>query len=257
MDFFQAIILSIVEGLSEFLPISSTGHLVLTSKLLNIQQTDFVKSFEVIIQLGAILAVVSLYFKRLINNISLWLKIIVAFLPSAFLGLLFYDFIKNNLIGNVNITLAALFLGGIALIILEKLHKPKDNHIDEIEGLSYKTVFLIGVAQSISMVPGVSRAAATIIGGLFLGLKRTAAVEFSFLLAIPTMLAATTLDLYKSEFNFSSDEITLLLVGLAGSFVTALFAIKFLLKFIKTHTFVPFGIYRIILAVLFWALVVI
>lgn len=255
MDFLQAVILSIVEGLSEFLPISSTGHLILTSKLLNIPQTEFVKSFEVIIQLGAILAVVFLYFKKLTTTFTLWPKIIVAFLPSAFFGLVFYSFIKTNLIGNTLVTLSALFFGGVALIFLEKIYREETHHLEDLNKLSLKTALLIGFCQSFSMIPGVSRAAATIIGGMFLGLKRKTAVEFSFLLAIPTMAAATTLDLIKSDFNFSINEYSLLIVGLLGSFITAIFAIKFLLQFVQNHSFIPFGVYRIILSILFLLLI--
>ncbi len=251
MDYLQAIILSLVEGLTEFLPISSTGHLVLTSEVLNIPQTEFVKSFEIIIQLGAILAVVFLYFKRLVSNFKLWKTILVAFLPTAVVGLLFYQFIKRVLIGDPAITMWALFIGGIVLIILEKLYKEKDHHINSLEDISLKQAFLIGLAQSISVVPGVSRAGATIMGGLFFGLKRQTATEFSFLLAIPTVFAASGLDLIKSDFNFSSDQYLILLVGLVGSFLTALVVIKWLIKYVQTHNFIIFGIYRIVLAILF------
>lgn len=255
MDFIQAVFLSIVEGLSEFLPISSTGHLVLASRLLNIPQTDFVKSFEIIIQLGAILAVVFLYFKKLITSFILWPKIMVAFLPAAFFGLIFYSFIKASLLGNTLVTLFALFFGGIALIFLEKIYIEQKHHLESLDKISLKTALLIGFCQSFSIIPGVSRAAATIIGGMSLGLKRKVAVEFSFLLAIPTMAAATGLDLIKSEFNFSNNEYVLLTVGFLGSFITAVFAIKFLLKFVQSHNFISFGIYRIILSVLFFLLV--
>lgn len=255
MDFIQAIILSVVEGLSEFLPISSTGHLILTSKLLNIPQTEFVKSFEIIIQLGAILAVVFLYFKKIITNFKLWSKLLIAFLPTAIIGLTLYRLIKDFLLGNSLITLLALFLGGILLIILEKTYKEQKHHISTLDQMTSKQAFLIGLCQSISIIPGVSRAGATIIGGMFLGLKRTTAVEFSFLLAIPTMAAATALDLIKSDFNFSQHEYSLLTLGLLGSFITAIFAVKFLLKFVATHTFIPFGIYRIILSILFFLLI--
>lgn len=252
MDFFEALILSVVEGLSEFLPISSTGHLVLASEILGIPQTEFVKSFEIIIQLGAILAVVALYAKTLMINKAIWLRILAAFLPTAVVGFTLYRFIKDFLIGNTTVTLVALFLGGIALIILELIYKEKEHHAGKIEDLSLKQSFFIGLIQSLSIVPGVSRAAATIIGGLFLGAKRKTAVEFSFLLAIPTMLAATGLDLVKNNLAFSGQEYLLLLTGLLGSFIVAIFAVKFLLKYVQTHTFIPFGIYRIILAFLFW-----
>lgn len=256
MDYSQAIILSLVEGLSEFLPISSTGHLILASDLLNITQTDFVKSFEIIIQLGAVLAVVFLYWKRIFTSFNLWPKLAVAFLPTAVVGLALYRVIKDLLLGNSMVTITALLIGGVLLIILEKLYNEKADHITSIDQVSHKQAFLIGLCQSISVIPGVSRAAATIIGGMFLGLKRQAAVEFSFLLAIPTMFAATGLDLIKSDFSFSSEQYTLLAIGFAGSFITALIAVKFLLKYVQTHTFVAFGVYRIILAILFWALVV-
>jgi len=256
VDFLQALILSIVEGLSEFLPISSTGHLVLASELLGISQTEFVKSFEIIIQLGAILAIVALYAKTLLTNKTVWLRILAAFLPTAIVGFTLYRVIKNFLVGNTTITLAALFLGGIALIILELVHTEKDSHAGKIEDLTLKQSFLIGLIQSLSIIPGVSRSAATIIGGLFVGAKRKTAVEFSFLLAVPTMAAATGLDLLKSGFAFSQNEYSMILVGFAGSFIVAIFAVKFLLKFVQTHTFIPFGIYRIILALLFWAFIV-
>lgn len=256
MDLLQVLILSAVEGITEFLPISSTGHLVLTSELLRITQIDFVKSFEVIIQLGAILAVVVLYWQRLLQSKALWLRLIVAFLPTAIIGFGLYSFIKTVLIGNPQVTLWALFLGGIALILIEKFYQEKKHHLDKIESLSLKKSFAIGLIQSFSMVPGVSRAAATIFGGLFMGLKRKAAVEFSFLLAIPTMAGATGLDLIKSNFSFSAQEWMLLIVGFLGAFVTAILAIKFLLRYIQNHSFIAFGVYRIILAILFWIFIV-
>lgn len=255
MDFLQAGILSLVEGFSEFLPISSTGHLILASKLLNIPQTEFVKSFEIIIQLGAILAVVFLYWKKVFTKFNLWPNLLIAFLPTALVGLTLYKLIKDTFLGNSNVTLLALFLGGIFLILFEIFYKEKGGQISEIEKISRKQAFLIGVFQSISIVPGISRAAATILGGMFLGLKRVPATEFSFLLAMPTMFAATGLDLVKSEFKFSANEMTILAIGFIGSFITAILAVKFLLKFLQTHTFIPFGIYRIILAVLFWMFV--
>ncbi|MBI2074363.1 MAG: undecaprenyl-diphosphate phosphatase [Candidatus Levybacteria bacterium] len=251
MDYFQAAILSIVEGITEFLPISSTGHLVLASKLLNLPQTDFVKSFEIIIQLGAILAVIVLYWKIIINK-NVWKIVFAAFLPTAIIGFTLYKLVKNILLGNSQITLLALFIGGVILIFLELIYKEKEHHVDKIENISLKNAFLIGLFQSISIIPGVSRAAATIIGALFMGTKRKTSVEFSFLLAIPTMLAATGLDLIKNNFSFSTSELSLLLVGFIGSFVVAILAVKFFLKVIQTHTFIPFGIYRIALALLFW-----
>ena len=255
MDILQAIVLSIVEGISEFLPISSTGHLILAADLLKISQSEFVKSFEIIIQLGAILAVAVIYWKRYINNIKVWERILIAFIPTMVIGLTLYKLVKEVLLGNSMVTVIAIFVGGVALIILELLYKEKEHHADSIEHLSRKQAFLIGVFQSISIIPGVSRAAATIIGGLYVGAKRKTAVEFSFLLAIPTVLAASTLDIIKTQAEFNQSEIILLAVGFIGSFITAIFAIKFLMNFIKTHTFIPFGIYRIILSILFFLFV--
>lgn len=251
MNILDALLLAVVEGITEFLPISSTGHLVLTSHLLGIEQTAFLKSFEVIIQLGAILAIVALYWKIFLKNVKIWKRIVVAFLPTAIIGLFAYDIVKS-LLGQEIVTVAALFFGGIILILFELLYKEKSHHAGNIEDISLKNAFFIGLFQSISMIPGVSRAAATIFGGLFLGAKRKAAVEFSFLLAVPTMLAATGLDLIKSEFSFTSYEFVLLSVGFIGSFLVALLAVKTFLKFIQNHTFIPFGIYRIALALSYW-----
>ncbi len=256
MDYIQAFLLSVVEGVSEFLPISSTGHLILASNLLQIQQSEFVKSFEIFIQLGAILAVVVLYWKTFFTNMEGWKRVIAAFIPTALIGFVLYKLIKQFLLGNTYVTVGALLIGGILLIVLELLYKKKEHHVDKIEQISYKNAVLIGIAQALAVIPGVSRSAATIISALFLGTKRKAAVEFSFLLAVPTMLAATTLDMAKSSFSFSPYEWSLMLVGFLGAFVTAIFAIRFLLQFIKLHTFIPFGIYRIVLAILFWFFII-
>ncbi|MBI2032320.1 MAG: undecaprenyl-diphosphatase UppP [Candidatus Levybacteria bacterium] len=251
MDLIQALILSVVEGLTEFLPISSTGHLILTSDILNIEQTNFIKSFEIYIQLGAILAVVFLYFKKLKKK-EVILPTLAAFIPTAIVGLLFYPLIKNVLIGNSLITVAALFWGGILIILVELFYKEKDHHLDDIENIPLKKAILIGIFQSVSVIPGVSRAAATIIGARLTGMKRVSSAEFSFILALPTMLAATGLDLVKSDFSFSSNELFLLATGFLGSFVVALLAMKFLIDYIQKHSFILFGVYRIILAILFW-----
>lgn len=257
MGFLEAIVMAVVEGLTEFLPISSTGHLVLTADLLKVPQTEFVKSFEILIQLGAILAVVGLYAKSKLFQKAIFLRLCVAFIPTAVAGLLLYKFVKSYLLGNVAVTLWALFLGGIALIVVEKfLNRREEVSEKKIEDLSLKQAALIGVSQAIAIVPGVSRAAATIIGGRFLKLSRQAAVEFSFLLAVPTMLAATGLDIVQGSFSFSTSEWLILGVGFIGAYLSALAAVKYFLKFIQTHTFVSFGIYRIILAALFWLVVV-
>lgn len=264
MNFLQTIVLSIVEGLTEFLPVSSTAHLVLTAQILAVAQTDFVKSFEVIIQLGAILAVVALYFDELIKNIRIWFKIILAFLPSAILGFLLYDFIKARLLGNGLVTALALIIGGLVFIVIDIFSKKAsvDNNLApqsqkiplryvNLRDISSVRLLAIGLSQSLAMIPGVSRSAASIFGGMLVGLNKTDAVKFSFFLAIPTMLAATTLDLYKSGFNFSSNETVLLSIGFIGAFITALVAIKSFIRFVQKYSFLPFGIYRIAVG-LFW-----
>jgi undecaprenyl-diphosphatase len=251
MSILTAALFGIIEGISEFLPISSTGHLVLTSTLLNIAQSDFQKSFEIIIQLGAIAAVVALYWRKFLD-IEILKRLIVAFIPTGVIGLALYKVVKTYLLGNNTVVLWALLLGGVALIIFESLHKEKPEAIVHTRDISYKQSVYIGLFQALAIVPGVSRSAATIIGGLLMGLKRTTIVEFSFLLAVPTMLAATGLDLVKNASTFSTSNITLLAVGFITAFVVALFAIKFLLQFIRTHTFVPFGVYRVVVAILFW-----
>lgn len=252
MNYLQSIILGIVEGAAEFLPISSTGHLILASNILKIQQTEFVKSFEIIIQVGAILAIFFLYGRTFLTHRAISLRIIFAFLPTVFIGFFFYRMVKDLLIGNTFITLSALFIGGIILILLEFLYKEKKHHADKIEKLNLRQSFLIGLFQSVAIIPGVSRAAATIIGGLFLGAKRKTAVEFSFLLAVPIMFAASGFDIFKSNFSFNQNDYLLLLLGFTTSFITAFVSVKFLLSFIKTHSFIPFGIYRILLALAFW-----
>ncbi len=250
MNAFDALILGIVEGVSEFLPISSTGHLVLASRFLGISQTEFVKTFEIAIQLGAIGSVLVLYWKKFLLDPGVLKRVCAAFLPTAVIGFALYKFIKNFLLGNSNIVIWSLFLGGLFLIIFELLHREKKDAISDISSISYKQAVLIGVFQSIAVIPGVSRSAATIIGGLALGLRRGVIVEFSFLLAVPTMLAATLLDLYKSAGTFTQDQFILLGIGFVTSFIVAIMAIKFLINFIKGHSFISFGIYRIAAAVL-------
>ena len=252
MNIIQAVILGIVEGVTEFLPISSTGHLMLSGKLLGLVQTEFLKSFEIAIQLGAILSVVVLYRKTLLKGMEIWKRVLVAFLPTACIGLILYKVLKRFLLANNAVVLWSLFLGGIFLIIFELLHREKASSANEIKSISYKQAACIGFFQSIAIIPGVSRSAATIIGGLALGLKRKTIVEFSFFLAIPTMLAATSWDLLHSAATFNRQEFFVLGVGFSVSFLVAIIAIKFLLAFIKQHNFVSFGVYRIIAAVIFW-----
>jgi undecaprenyl-diphosphatase len=252
MNLFQTLILSVVEGLTEFIPVSSTGHMILAANLLHIADTEFVKSFEIIIQLGAILAVTILYFRKLIKNRDLWLKLITAFLPTAIIGFTLYKVVKNILLGNPLIVVISLFIGGVILILIDKFYRDKT---EILSNLTYKQVFIIGIFQSLSIIPGVSRSAATIIGGLIVGLNRNESVEFSFLLAIPTMIAATSLDLIKTAYNFSTPQYELLAIGLGVSFVTGLIAIRSFIGYVKKRKFVAFGIYRIVLSLIYYFLI--
>ncbi len=239
-----------VEGVTEFLPISSTGHLILTAKLLAIAQTDFVKSFEIVIQLGAITAVLIMYARKVLAKLALVKPILIAFVPTALWGLMAYKFIKGYLLGNTAVTVWALLLGGIFMIWYERKMRNKEGKL-KIEDLDCKKSLQIGLFQAISMVPGVSRAMATIFGGMGAGLSRAEATQFSFLLAIPTMAAATGLDLFKSGWSFTTDEWGMLFTGFIGAFVSAFVVVKWLVGYVQKHDFVAFGIYRIVLALIF------
>jgi len=252
MNIIETIILGVIEGVTEFLPISSTGHLILAASCLGLAQTEFVKSFQIIIQLGAILSVIVLYWKTFLSGLGLYRKLFVAFIPTAIVGSIFYRFIKGYLFDNNKVIIWALFLGGIAIILFEHFYRERGKTIKELPSISYLQAFLIGLFQSLAVIPGVSRAAATIIGGLIVGLSRKIIVEFSFLLAVPTMAAAASLDLLKSANSFSKEQFAVLIMGFFVSFMVALLTIKFLLIFIKKHNFVFFGIYRILLALVFW-----
>lgn len=255
MHLYHAIILGIVEGLTEFLPISSTGHLMLFSNLLQLQQTEFLKSFEVIIQLGAILAVLILYIKKILNNKSIILNLIYAFIPTAIIGLLFYKQVKI-IMGNILIVPIALIVGGIIIILVEKYIQNKAKNTNNNDQVQSKTInskesFVLGVVQTLAFIPGVSRSGAIIIGGLLRNISRVEVVEFSFMLALPTMFAATGLDLLKTGFSFTNNEWLLLGTGFVTAFIVALIAVKTFLKFITNHSFKNFGWYRIIVGIIF------
>jgi undecaprenyl-diphosphatase len=249
----QALILGIVEGLTEFLPVSSTAHLDLTRHVMHLAATEYMKSFEVIIQFGAILSVVVLYWGKL-WNLEMIKKLIVAFIPTGILGLTLYKVIKGYLFGNMTVILAALVVGGVLLILFERYHNRSEAEVDFGE-ITYRKALLIGLFQSIAMVPGVSRSAATIVGGSMIGISKRTIVEFSFLLAIPTMMAATVLDLAKN-YEALSLNFPALAVGFVVSFITAIVAIKSFLAFVKKRAFSAFGWYRIVLAVVFYFLFV-
>lgn len=254
MALLDALILGALEGFTEFLPISSTGHLILAGELLGLPSDEFVKSFMIAVQLGAIAAVVLLYFKKFLD-IEVIKRLIVGFIPTGIIGFTLYQLIKDYLIGNSYIVVAALFLGGIALIAFEYFHKESEEEPADIRSLPYKQVALVGLFQSVAMIPGVSRSAATIVGGLLMGMRRATIVEFSFLLAVPTMAAATGYDILKSFDSFPTEGFGLLAVGFVTALVVALLSMKLLIGFVKKHTFVPFGIYRIVLAVVFFLFV--
>ncbi len=243
MTYLQALIIAVVEGLTEFLPVSSTGHMMLATALLGIKSTPFVKLFTVCIQLGAILSVVVLYFKRFFQSVDFYFKLVVAFIPAAIAGVLLGDFIDSLLESVIGVSMA-LFLGGLVLYFI-------DNWIKGNEGseVNYPTAFKIGLFQCLALFPGVSRSAATIIGGMTQGLTRQKAAEFSFFLAVPTMFAATAkklLDFYKEGITLSGDEINILLFGNLVAFVVAIVAIKGFIGLLSRKGFRVFGIYRII-----------
>jgi undecaprenyl-diphosphatase len=249
MSFFHAFILGIVEGITEFLPISSTAHMVLTSHLLGLDESAFVKSFEIIVQLGAILAVVVLYWRTLLDW-NLLLKTAVAFIPTGIIGLTVYKAVKSLLLGNVAVVLGALLVGGIVLILFERFQPASDDELDFSE-ITYRKAVLIGLFHSVAMIPGVSRSAATIVGGRLIGVSKRTIVEFSFLLAIPTMAAATGLELLKGYRDLVG-HVDVLAVGFVVSFVVALLAIRSFLGYVKRHSFAAFGWYRVILAVVYF-----
>ena len=247
MDIFAAVILAIVEGLTEYLPVSSTGHMIITSSLLGISSQDFVKIFTVNIQFGAILAVVVLYWRRFLQSFEFYFKLLVAFIPAAILGLLLGDYI-DALLENVWVVAISLILGGIVLVFIDKYFArkaPTDTSPD------YGQSFKIGLFQCLALVPGVSRSAATIIGGMSQGLTRAGAAEFSFFLAVPTMLAASAYKLLKGymqgALHFSQEELQLLLIGNMVAFLVAILAIRFFISFLTRYGFRAFGYYRIVI----------
>lgn len=244
MNILQAIILGITEGVTEFLPVSSTAHLILTAKLLVIQDSEFIKSFEIIIQLGAILAVVTLYFKSFFD-FSKMKTVVAGFIPTAVLGLLLYKSIKS-LLGDIYVVLASLFIGGIIMILFEKYSK----HDNPRSNITIRDAVKIGCFQALAFIPGTSRSAATIIGGMLLGISRSAIAEFSFLLAVPTMFAASALDIWKNKSVILNGNLSYLIVGFITAYIVAMFAIKVFINYLKKHDFKPFGVYRIAISIL-------
>ncbi len=249
MDIFQSIILGIIEGFTEFLPISSTGHMIVASKFLGLPQSSNIKAFEVIIQLAAILAVAFVYKDKFsLKKIELWKRVIVAYFPLAIVGFIFRHQIKT--LFSIQVVATMFIIGGIVFLIVEKFYKDKEHNVKSVEDITYKQSFWIGIAQIFALIPGTSRAGSTIIGGLLMGLNRKISAEFSFLLAFPVMLTVSGYDLLKHYKEFSSQNILTLGVGFLVSFIVAFITIKLFLSFLEKFTFVSFGVYRIIFGVL-------
>lgn len=271
IDVIKAIILGIIEGITEWLPVSSTGHLILANEFLKMNvSAEFMEMFEVVIQLGAIIAVVAIFWNKLWpfstrNSVSvqpligkvgikrrsldLWIKVIIACLPAAVIGVLFDDQI-DELFFNPTTVAITLIVYGIAFIVIERINKNKEFKVHTVKGISYKTAVFIGLFQVLSMIPGTSRSGATIIGAMLLGLSRTAAAEFSFFLAVPVMFGASLLKLLKFGFAFTGAEFIILAAGMIISFVVSIIIIKFLLEYIRKKSFSVFGYYRILLGVI-------
>jgi len=256
MDIIQAIILGIIEGATEFLPISSTGHMIVASQWLGMAQTEGNKAFEVIIQLAAILAVVANYRDRFIFNqvnIDLWKKVVLAFIPIGLVGLLFHKQIKAMF--TVEIVAIMFIVGGLVFLIIEYFQKNKQYPVQHLEDMSYRQAGWIGIAQIFALIPGTSRAGASIVGALLVGLSRKASAEFSFLLALPVMLAASGFDLLKHYQDFSGANLAVLAAGFVVAFVSAWLVMLLFIRFLEHFTFVAFGVYRILFgALLLWVI---
>lgn len=247
MNTLQAIVLAVIEGLTEFLPVSSTGHMIIASSFFGIAQDDFTKLFTIVIQLGTILSVVVLYFKRFFQSVDFYFKLLIAFIPAVVLGLLLSDYI-DALLENPLTVAVSLVIGGIILLKVDHWFAPEEE-IESEKQISYGTAFKIGMFQCLAMIPGVSRSGASIVGGMANKLSRTNAAEFSFFLAVPTMLGATVkkcYDYYEAGFEITSEQLNLLIIGNVVGFIVALLAIKSFIGYLSKHGFRVFGIYRII-----------
>lgn len=259
IELIKVIIIGIIQGITEWLPISSTGHMILADELLRLNVSDaFMEMFRVVIQFGSILSVVVLYFHKL-NPFApsksdvqkrqtwrLWFKVIIGIIPAGIVGVLFDDWLNDHLYNYVTVAVA-LIVYGVAFIVIEKIRKGKTPRVDSVNRLDYKTALGVGCFQTLSLIPGTSRSGSTILGAMILGMSREAAAEFSFFMAIPVMLGASLLKMLKFGFSFTSSELIVLIVGVLIAFVVSVAAIKFLTGFIKKHSFAVFGWYRIIL----------
>lgn len=272
LDILKSIMLGIIEGITEWLPISSTGHLIIADEFIKLNMSDaFMEMFNVVIQLGAILAVVVIYWKKIwpftLNKekgycyitkkggyfkkdiVDMWLKVIVAIIPAAVIGIPFDDFFEEKLHNYIVVALA-LIVYGIFFILIEKKNKGLSFKYNSISDITYKTAFLIGCFQALSLIPGTSRSGSTILGAILLGVSRVAAAEFSFYMAVPVMFGASFIKLLKFGFDFTSTEMIILLVGMLTAFIVSVLAIKFLISYIKKRDFKAFGYYRIILGLI-------
>lgn len=265
LEIIKAIVLGIVEGLTEWLPVSSTGHMILVDEFMSLNVSKaFMDMFLVVIQLGAILAVVALNFDRLNpfskkknifekrQTISLWGKVIVGCIPAAVIGLAFNDYMEEHFM-NAQVVAFTLILYGVLFIIVENYNKHRTPSIKDIDYLDYKTALIIGFFQVLSLVPGTSRSGSTILGGILFGTSRVVATEYTFFLAIPVMFGASALKLFKFGFNYTFEEVILLLVGMVVAFIVSIISIKFLLRYVRTNDFKAFGWYRIILGLIVFA----
>ncbi|SHH49047.1 undecaprenyl-diphosphate phosphatase [Flavobacterium johnsoniae] len=251
MNTLQAIVLAVIEGITEFLPVSSTGHMIIASSFFGIAHEDFTKLFTIVIQLGAILSVVVLYFKRFFQTLDFYFKLLVAFIPAVVLGLLLSDFIDGLLENPVTVAVSLLIGGLILLKVDEWFNNP--NAAETSQEITYLQALKIGLFQCIAMIPGVSRSGASIVGGMSQKLSRTTAAEFSFFLAVPTMLGATVkkcYDYYKAGFELSHDQVNILIIGNVVAFIVALLAIKTFISFLTKNGFKVFGYYRIIAGII-------
>jgi undecaprenyl-diphosphatase len=259
MNLINSIFLGIIEGLTEFLPISSTAHLILASNILKIDQNNFIKFFEIFIQSGAILSIIILYFRYILENKKLILPIIVSFFTTSLIALPFYKIIKNIFFEDIFLIIFSLIFIGLLMIIIENLiEKNKIKIFKNLENLTLKEAILIGIFQSLSVVPGVSRAGAVILGMLLLKYKRDEAVLYSFLLSVPTIISAGLFDLYKTGFNnifFIKENLIYLITGFVFSFISALIVVKLFIKYLQNHNLKIFGYYRIILGIIIIVLI--
>jgi undecaprenyl-diphosphatase len=249
MTLFDTIILGVVEGITEFLPVSSTAHLVLTSQLLNLEQDQFMRSFEIIIQIAPIFSVLYIFREKVFASKELWFKLLIAFFPTGVIGFLFHDYIET--LFETSSTIFWIALTGFLFIGFEIFYKNREFKINDEEKISYKSAFLIGIFQSIALIPGVSRSGSTILGAMALGINREISMRFSFLLAIPTMTIASGYTLFKSSDVLNVENLELLGVGFLFSFIFGVIAIKTFLEIVSKYRFIPFGIYLIFTALLF------